>query len=119
MSASNQVGQSPQPQKPVQLAVVKQITPPVTERLSASIPLYLDKSLPPGLDLHMDKDEVIYWFKLNKTLIHRKLDQNDEEHDEAFPRPIFISPRKPVWILSELIAWQESLKVKRNVGGGK
>ena len=88
-----------------------------------SIPLncspYWDKQLPPGLDIHLDKDEVIAFYKLNKTLIHKKNDTDSEDFDRDFPEPVYISPRKPVWILSELIAWQESLKAKRKAGGGK
>lgn len=77
--------------------------------------LYIQKPIPPGVDFHIDKEQVIAFFKLNKTLIHKKLDPDSEEYDESFPEPIYISPRKPVWLLSELTAWQENLKAKREM----
>ena len=114
MKTLSKVGQSPQENKPVQLAVVKQITTTEPEQLNPSIPPYWEKPLPPGLDHHLDKEEVIFYFKLCNTLIYSKMDPDSTSYDEDWPEPVYPSPRKPVWILSELIAWQDKLKAKRN-----
>ena len=95
-------------------AVIQQAAIPPSEQLNPSIPPYWDKQVPPGVDLHLDMADVITLFKLNKTLIHNKLDPDSDSYDEDWPEPIYPSRRKPVFLLSELIAWQDKLKAKRN-----
>ncbi len=74
------------------------------------------KAIPPGVDIHLDKEEVILFFKLNNTLLHGKLDPDSELYERDFPEPVYVSKRKPVWILSELATWQNTLKAKRKLG---
>lgn len=71
------------------------------------------RPIPPGLDPHLDKAEVIQFFKINNTLLHKKMDPESDAYDPDFPLPLYISSRKPVWPLSELVAWQEKLKTQR------
>lgn len=76
---------------------------------------YIRKPILPGVDLHLEKSDLIAMYKLPKTLIHKKLDINDPDYDPDFAVPVYISPRKPVWLLSELNAWQEKLKENREM----
>lgn len=85
------------------------------EAPAVKYPPIFDKALPPGLDPHLEKEDIIFFYKLNKTLIKNKMEPESNAYDCDFPSPIYTSPRKPVWLLSEMIVWQEKLKEKRSL----